>query len=92
MAPSSPNGVFLDATGKQWMISDILWTSRLTSMLLMIPLRLIAGLKISKPLGSFAGGTWTAPLRAPQHSVPPLSESRPELYARLERAAKSSAT
>jgi len=48
IAPSSLGGVFVDATGKRWMISHILWTSHLVSIFLMIPLSLIAWFKISK--------------------------------------------
>jgi putative membrane protein len=47
-APSSLGEVFVDATGKHWMISHILWTSHLVSILLMIPLSLIAWFKIAK--------------------------------------------
>jgi len=46
--PSSLGNVFVDATGKTWMISHILWTSHLISIFLMIPLSLIASFKISK--------------------------------------------
>jgi putative membrane protein len=46
--PSSLGNVFVDATGKPWMISHILWTSHLVSVVLMIPLSLIAWFKISK--------------------------------------------
>lgn len=45
--PSSLGEVFVDATGKPWMISHILWTSRLVSIFLMIPLSLIAWFKIA---------------------------------------------
>ena len=40
----------MDATGKRWMIPNILWTSRLISIFLMIPLSLIAWFRTSKPL------------------------------------------
>jgi len=49
IAPSSLGGVFVDATGKRWMIPSILWTSRLVSIFLMIPPSLIAWFKISNP-------------------------------------------
>jgi putative membrane protein len=49
-APSSLGGIFMDATGKRWMIPNILWTSRLISIFLMIPLSLIAWFRTSKPL------------------------------------------
>jgi uncharacterized membrane protein len=42
VAPSSLGDVFVDATGKGWVIASILWTSRLVSIFLMIPLSLIA--------------------------------------------------
>ncbi|QEE30341.1 carotenoid biosynthesis protein [Terriglobus albidus] len=42
IAPSSLGNVFVDATGKQWMISSILHTSRLVSIFLMAPLSLVA--------------------------------------------------
>ncbi|MCU1323251.1 MAG: hypothetical protein JWM43_2900 [Acidobacteriaceae bacterium] len=48
IVPSSLGDVFVDATGKRWMISHILWTSHLVSIFLMIPLSLIASFKISK--------------------------------------------
>ena len=44
--PSSLGNVFVDATGKFWMISHILWTSHLVSIFLMIPLSLVAWFKI----------------------------------------------
>ena len=47
-APSSMGGVFVDATGKPWMIAHILRTSHLVSIFLMLPLSLIAWLKTSK--------------------------------------------
>src|SRR5262249_14829519 len=49
VAPSSLGGVFVDAVGKRWMISDILWASRFVSIFLMMPLSLIAWLKAAKP-------------------------------------------
>ncbi|MGO4210955.1 carotenoid biosynthesis protein [Terriglobus sp. 2YAB30_2] len=42
IAPSSLGSVFVDATGKEWMISSILRTSRLVSIFLMAPLSLVA--------------------------------------------------
>jgi len=42
IAPSSLGSIFVDATGKQWMISSILRTSRLVSIFLMVPLSLAA--------------------------------------------------
>lgn len=48
VAPSSLGSVFVDATGKPWVIQNILWTSRLISIFLMTPLSLIAWLRISK--------------------------------------------
>jgi uncharacterized membrane protein len=47
-APSSPGAVFVDATGKPWMIAHIVRTSHLVSIFLMLPLSLIAWLKVSK--------------------------------------------
>jgi putative membrane protein len=49
MAPLSAGGVFVDATGRRWMISHILWTSHLVSIFLMVPLSLIAWFRVSKP-------------------------------------------
>jgi putative membrane protein len=46
--PSSLGNVFVDATGKPWKISHILWTSHFVSVFLMIPLSLVAWFKISK--------------------------------------------
>jgi putative membrane protein len=46
--PASLGNVFVDATGRRWMISHILWTSHLISIFLMIPLSLIAWFKLSK--------------------------------------------
>jgi putative membrane protein len=51
IAPSSLGGVFVDATGKRWMISNILWTSRLVSMFLMMPFSLIAWFRVSTSEG-----------------------------------------
>jgi uncharacterized membrane protein len=49
VAPLSLGGVFVDAAGKRWMISEILWTSRLVSIFLMMPLPLIAWVKAARP-------------------------------------------
>jgi len=47
VAPLSLGSVFVDAAGKHWAISDILWASRLVSILVMMPLSLIAWVKAS---------------------------------------------
>ena len=47
VAPLSMGGHFVDAAGKQWAISGILWASRLVSILLMMPLSLMAWVKAS---------------------------------------------
>ena len=49
VAPLSMGGVFVDAAGKPWAISSILWASRLVSILLMMPLGLIAWVRASRP-------------------------------------------
>jgi uncharacterized membrane protein len=49
VAPLSMGDVFVDASGKRWAISGILWASRLVSILLMMPLSLIAWVKASRP-------------------------------------------
>jgi uncharacterized membrane protein len=49
IAPSSLGGVFVDAIGKRWMMSHILWTSRLVSTFVMLPLSLIAWFRVSSP-------------------------------------------
>ncbi|HKW67938.1 MAG TPA: carotenoid biosynthesis protein [Terriglobales bacterium] len=49
VAPLSLGGVFVDAAGKCWAISSILWASRLVSILLMMPLGLIAWVRASRP-------------------------------------------
>jgi len=43
-------GIFVDAAGKHWPIPGILWASRLVSILLMMPLSLIAWVKASGPV------------------------------------------
>jgi len=48
VAPVSLGAVFVDPAGKQWVIADILWASRLVSMLLMMPLALLAWVKAVK--------------------------------------------
>jgi uncharacterized membrane protein len=54
VAPSSMGGVFVDASGKHWAISGTLWASRLVSILLMIPLSLIAWVRASGPVEPFS--------------------------------------
>jgi uncharacterized membrane protein len=49
IAPPSLGSVFVDATGKPWTIANILWTSRLVSIFLMMPFSLIAWFKIANP-------------------------------------------
>ncbi|MGA1982169.1 MAG: carotenoid biosynthesis protein [Acidobacteriaceae bacterium] len=56
IAPSSAGDVFVDATGKRWMIANILWTSRLVSVFLMVPLSLIAWFRIRKTGGVQSSG------------------------------------
>lgn len=46
--PASVNNVFVDASGRPWMISDILWASRLISVFLMVPLAVLAWIKTSR--------------------------------------------
>jgi uncharacterized membrane protein len=50
VAPPSMGGHFVDAAGKQWAIPGILWASRFVSILLMMPLSLIAWIKASGPV------------------------------------------
>jgi uncharacterized membrane protein len=50
VAPLSLGGVFVDNTGKRWMIPDILWATRIVSICLMMPLRLIAWFKAARPV------------------------------------------
>ena len=52
VAPLSLGGVFVDAAGKHWAIPDILWASRLVSILLVVPLSLMAWVKASRPVTS----------------------------------------
>ena len=54
VAPLSLGGVFVDAAGKQWTIPGILWASRLVSILLMMPLSLMAWVKASGPVKPFS--------------------------------------
>jgi len=49
-APVSVGGVFVDAAGRRWMITDILWATRLVSIFLMMPLSLIAWVKAARPV------------------------------------------
>jgi hypothetical protein len=44
----------VDAAGKHWAIPDILWASRLVSILLMMPLSLVAWVKASGPVEPFS--------------------------------------
>lgn len=48
IAPASVGDVFVDATGKRWMISHVLRTSHLISVGLMLPLSLIASYRLSQ--------------------------------------------
>jgi len=50
IAPSAEGGVFIDATGKTWMLTHILWASRLVSLFLMLPFSLIACFKLCKAI------------------------------------------
>ena len=50
VAPLSLGSVFVDAAGKHWAIPGILWASRLVSILVMMPLSLIAWVKASGPV------------------------------------------
>ncbi|MFY9986408.1 MAG: carotenoid biosynthesis protein [Chthoniobacterales bacterium] len=43
--PASLNGVFVDATGRSWIVSSILWASRLISIFLMMPLAVLAWIR-----------------------------------------------
>src|SRR5579864_3146015 len=52
VAPLSMGGHFVDAAGKHWAIPGILWASRLVSILIMMPLSLIAWVKASRPVTS----------------------------------------
>ena len=54
VAPPSMGGHFVDAAGKQWAISGILWASRLVSILLVVPLSLMAWVKASEPVRPFS--------------------------------------
>jgi hypothetical protein len=47
-------GHFVDTAGKQWAISGILWASRLVSILLVVPLSLMAWVKASGPVRPFS--------------------------------------
>ena len=50
VAPLSLGSVFVDAAGKHWAIPGVLWASRLVSILVMMPLSLIAWVKASGPV------------------------------------------
>jgi len=50
VAPASLPKIFIDASGRQWWISDILWASRLVSIFFMMPLSLIAWAGTSTPV------------------------------------------
>jgi hypothetical protein len=65
VAPLSMGDVFVDAAGKQWAISRILWASRLVSILLMMPLSLIAWVRASGPVEPFSK---QVPLSLPSES------------------------
>jgi uncharacterized membrane protein len=54
VAPQSMGGHFVDAAGKQWAIPGIVWASRLVSILLMMPLSLMAWVKASGPVKPFS--------------------------------------
>jgi uncharacterized membrane protein len=54
-APLSLGEVFVDASGKSWMIHDILRASRLVSIFLMMPLALIAWAKTCGAAKPFSG-------------------------------------
>ena len=56
VAPSSLGSAFVDAAGKRWAIAGILWASRLVSILLMMPLSLIAWVRASGPVEPFEAG------------------------------------
>jgi putative membrane protein len=53
MAPASLGEVFVDATGKHWLISSILWACRLISVLVMLPLSLLAWVRASRSVKPF---------------------------------------
>ncbi|HEV2991373.1 MAG TPA: carotenoid biosynthesis protein [Candidatus Angelobacter sp.] len=48
VAPASLGDVFVDATGKRWLISSILWACRLISVFVMLPLGLLAWVRASR--------------------------------------------
>lgn len=66
IAPASMHGVFIDHTGRTWMVSEILWASRLASLLLMLPLSLVAYLKTTDLVASDP-----IPVRARKAKAPP---------------------
>jgi len=49
VAPVSPGGFFVDASGRQWRIADVLWASRLVSIFVMLPFVLIAWARFADP-------------------------------------------
>jgi hypothetical protein len=44
----------VDGAGRHWTIHGILWSSRLVSIFVMMPLSLIAWVKASGPVGPFS--------------------------------------
>jgi hypothetical protein len=50
--PASLNGVFVDGTGRSWVVPSILWASRLISIFLMMPLAVLAWIRAP----GFGGG------------------------------------
>lgn len=63
VVPTFLGEAFIDASGRRWSYSSILWGSRLVSILLMLPLSVLAWMRISgesKPIteqSAYAGGT-----------------------------------
>ncbi len=49
VAPASMQGVFVDATGRAWMIANILWACRIVSLLIMLPFSFVAYARVLKP-------------------------------------------
>jgi uncharacterized membrane protein len=54
IAPASLGKVFLDPTGMRWIISNILWASRLFSVSVMLPLSLFAWVRASRQINPIA--------------------------------------
>jgi uncharacterized membrane protein len=48
-APASPGAFFVDASGRQWRIADVLWASRLVSIFVMLPFVLIGWARAPDP-------------------------------------------